>query len=114
RIRVTRGTEVVAGYEGNREGSKPLVRDRIPGRSADDERMSARARIAGGDQVSTARTPRFHYAQYSRWREVRAIGEADDRGLHSRLERSESAAERGAGPPCPSGTIDHPSALNLD
>jgi hypothetical protein len=68
--------------------------------------MAAYAGVARRDDVPSTVSPRCHDALDRGRREVRAVGEDDDRRVGVVAERGEPAAKRRSRAPLPAGTVD--------
>jgi hypothetical protein len=102
-VHVAGRAEVAARHEQRREDPRAFVGNLVPGRAREQDRMAALAAVAGCEYVVSVGPPGPDDAVDRRRREVRAVGEDDDRRLGLVRERQEAAAERRARAALPVG-----------
>jgi hypothetical protein len=100
--------EVVAGNGECGEAAGPLVGHAMPYAASEQDRMTARPSVRGGDHVLTGLSPGSDDAVDRLGCEIGAVGEDDDRSLGLGGKCLEAAAKRGAGAALPLRTVDRP------
>src|SRR5262245_4448317 len=101
RVDVARRAEIVARDEPGGDDAQPVVRDGVPRRAGDEQRVAADVAVRGGDDLAALRPPALDHACDRAGRERGPVGEDDDRRFDVLAEGAEPAAQRRTRPALP-------------